>query len=205
MEKLSGLVLDVFDDPAGEVLKGIFPTYDDVPEVIKTAMPTDSVQLSQLPDDVFALVLHDDDNVVLRKYACIDEGNTCLHVEYFLKTAGKLPIEAQQVAAENLLTACGWYNIDPPEELQKIAVSREKIVGAVAGAKGPNRLAKFHEGLSKIRGRTPEGVSGKVETADDAAAVMSSLMQGKSTKGLDPTGGTAHELGKAFDARKAAG
>jgi hypothetical protein len=45
-----------------------------------------------------------------------------LSVEYFLKTAHKLPSEAQKTAARNLITACGWYGIDPPEELQKIAI-----------------------------------------------------------------------------------
>jgi len=119
MEKLSGLVLDYFDDPRGEVIKQVFPTFEDVPEVIKEAMPMSSVDLSKLPDDVFALVLHDEDTV-LRKYACIDEGNTCLHIEYFVKTAHKLPVEAQKTAAQNLLTACSWYNIDPPRELTQI-------------------------------------------------------------------------------------
>lgn len=120
MEKISGLVLDMFDDPAGEILKQVFPTYDSMPEVVKTAMPLSSVDRAHLPDDVYALVLHND-GVVLRKYACVDEGNTCLSVEYFLKTAHRLPEEAQKVAASNLITACSWYNVDPPAELQKIA------------------------------------------------------------------------------------
>jgi len=120
MEKISGLVLDVFDDPTGEILKQVFPTYDSVPEAVKTAMPLSSVDRASLPDDVFALVLHND-GVVLRKYACVDEGNTCLSVEYFLKTAHRLPLEAQKVAASNLVTACGWYNVDPPESLLTLA------------------------------------------------------------------------------------
>ncbi len=116
MEKISGLVLDVFDDPSGEVMRQIFPTLEAVPETIKTSMPLTSVDRSKLPDDVFALVLHND-GAVLRKYACIDQGNTCLNIEYFLKTAHKLPTVAQQKTAENLLVACGWYGIDPPESL----------------------------------------------------------------------------------------
>lgn len=119
MEKLSGLVLDVFDDPKGEVMKQVFPTFDSIPEVIKEAMPLPSTDRDKLPDDVFALVLHNGDTV-LRKYACVDEGNTCLHIEYFLKTAHKLPVDAQKTAASNLLTACGWYNINPPTELRRL-------------------------------------------------------------------------------------
>jgi hypothetical protein len=36
------------------------------------------------------------------------------------------------VAAQNLVAACGWYDIDPPEELQKIAF--EKVGFGVATA-----------------------------------------------------------------------
>ena len=121
MEKLSGLVLDVYDDAEGEVLKSLFERMDDVPDLIKEAHWITSEERSQLPDDVFSLVLHDGDTQ-LRKFACTDPGNTALSVEYFLKTAHKLPEEAQRVGAENLITACGWYGIDPPEELQKIAI-----------------------------------------------------------------------------------
>jgi hypothetical protein len=120
MEKLSGLVLDVYDDPDGEILRGIFPTYEEVPDLIKEAHQLDSGERDQLPDELFALVLVDEDTV-LRKLACVDAGNTALAVEYFLKTAHKLPLEAQKVAAENLVTACGWYDLEPPEVLGKMA------------------------------------------------------------------------------------
>lgn len=128
MEKLSGLVLDVFDDPGGEVLKQLFPTTDDLPEVLKTAMPLTAVDRSKLPDDVFALVLQDGD-VTLRKYACVDKGNTCLNIEYFLKTAHKLPEDAQKVAADNLFEACRWYDIEPPEDLKKLSTGNIPTVG----------------------------------------------------------------------------
>jgi hypothetical protein len=121
MEKLSGLVLDVYDDPDGEVLREIFPTYESVPEIVKEAHQLTQEERSGLPDDLFALVLLDGDTV-MRKMACVDAGNTALAVEYFMKTAHKLPDAAQKVAAANLLTACGWYDLEPPEELQKVAL-----------------------------------------------------------------------------------
>ena len=121
MEKLSGLVLDVYDDPSGDVFRSIFPTKENVPELLKQAHFITPEERQELPDRVFSLVLHNDGEV-LRKYACTDGGNTALSVEYFLKTASKLPQEAQKVAAENLVEACGWYGIDPPEQLQKIAI-----------------------------------------------------------------------------------
>lgn len=121
MEKLSGLVLDHYDDLSGEVLRSIFPTKESVPDLIKQAHFIQPEERAELPSDVFALELIDGP-VVMRKFACTDPGNTALSVEYFLQTAHRLPAEAQKVAASNLVTACGWYDIDPPEQLQKIAI-----------------------------------------------------------------------------------
>ena len=120
MNKIAGLVLDVYDDPKGEVLRGIFPTADSLPGLVKEASHVTPELREQLPDDVFALVLHDEETTV-RKYACVDGGNTALNVEYFLKTAHKLPEDAQKTAASNLVTACGWYGLVPPKALTHIA------------------------------------------------------------------------------------
>ena len=121
--KTSGLMLDLYDDPRGEVLKAFYPTQHDVPAVVKTASVLNQDALKTLPDDLFALVMHNDDQV-LRKYACFDAGNTAVSVLYFLKTAHKLPGEAQKIAASNLLTACDWYDLEAPEQLSKIASGR---------------------------------------------------------------------------------
>lgn len=128
MEKLSGLVLDVHDDD-GAILRNVFSSFDTVPELIKCAHLMSEEERAELPDTSFALVLHDE-GIMLRKYACIDPGNTALSVEYFLKTAHKLPKEAQKTAAVNLVTACGWYGIDPPEELTKVAVGMGGLMTA---------------------------------------------------------------------------
>jgi hypothetical protein len=129
MKKLSGLVLDPTDDYNGAVLRSIFPTRGAVPALVKTANEKYLTPegRAHLPDDMFALVLRDGD-VTLRKYACVDAGHTALSVEYFLKTAHKLPEEAQKVAASNLCTACDWYDIEPPEALQKIALGLARAV-----------------------------------------------------------------------------
>jgi hypothetical protein len=112
----SGLVLDVYDDFDGSVLRSVYPTREDLPQTVKEAQVLSSEERRTLPDDVFALILVNNGES-LRKYACIDAGGTMLAVEYFLKTAHKLPIEAQKTAAENLCTACGWYNVEVPEKL----------------------------------------------------------------------------------------
>jgi hypothetical protein len=108
MDKLSGLLLDVYDDTTGELFKSIYPDKGEVPELVKSAHLMTEEERRALPDDVFALVLHDGP-VTLRKFACIDPGNLALSMLYFAKTAHKLPKHAQQVAAQNLLTAEGWY------------------------------------------------------------------------------------------------
>jgi len=116
-----GLVLDVFDDFNGATLREIWPTLEDVPAQVKQAHALNSDERAKLPDDVFALVLVDGVEKQ-RKYACVDRGNTELSIQYFLKNAFKLPEEAQKTAAENLKTACSWYEIEPPQELVKIAL-----------------------------------------------------------------------------------
>jgi hypothetical protein len=133
MEKLSGLVLDPADDHDGSVLRSIFPSVEDVPELVKSAEYLDSERRTQLPDELFALVLQDGEES-LRKFACADAGNTVLSLLYFQKTAHKLPQEAQQVAATNLCQACEWYGLTPPSDLQKIAFGLGTALTLATGA-----------------------------------------------------------------------
>jgi hypothetical protein len=135
MQKLSGLVLDVYDDGGGELMRELYPLRGQVPELVKQANLLTPEEYRSLPDDVFALVLRDGD-ITLRKFACIDPGSTALSVDYFLKTAHKLPVEAQKLAAENLMTACGWYGLTPSKALAKtagIGGAVMKGLGAVGG------------------------------------------------------------------------
>jgi len=81
-----------------------------------------------LPDDAYALVLVNGDQV-MKKFATIDSGNTALSVMYFLKTAHKLPEEAQKVAAQNLVAACGWYGLDAPELLKEAGKKKTAFLG----------------------------------------------------------------------------
>ncbi len=118
---LSGLIFDVYDDFRGENLRAIWPSMADVPEKVKQASHLSAEMREQLPDDVFALVLINDGQK-LRKYACVDEGNTQINIEFFLKNAHKLPEVAQVRAAENLKVACAWYGLEVPAALEKIAL-----------------------------------------------------------------------------------
>lgn len=117
--KTAGIILDLYDNPGD--LKTVFSSLDVIPESVKEAHMLTGQERDLLPDDVFALVLLNGEDR-LRKYACVDQGNTELNLVYFIKHGHKLPEVAQKVAAENLITACGWYGIEVPEELQKVAV-----------------------------------------------------------------------------------
>lgn len=162
----SGLVLDLFDDVQGEVLRSIYPTEQDLPEKVKTAHALSSSEREKLPDDAFALVLLNGEQK-LRKFACIDGGNTTLSVNYFLKTAHKLPVEAQKVAAENLIQACGWYDIEVPEALQKLA-----FLGTAMNALTviPTVTGTAHEMKNRLQENKVLGAGGHVVTPDERAA-----------------------------------
>lgn len=171
----SGIVLDVYDDIGGEVLRSVFPEVAQIPVFIKEAHALTPEERVRLPDDAFALVLLNGEEK-LRKYACVDEGNTTLSVLYFLKHAHKLPREARQRVAENLKVACGWYDLDVPEELEKEAISHHKIERIVGRTRASaSRLAKFedkmHEGakrLDGLPGRLGE-IGRKFDNASNAA------------------------------------
>ena len=108
--------LDFYDDH-GALLKQALPDLSEVPDFVKTA-----AQVSK--DDhnnQFALVLIDEDGVVLRKYATADAGNTWLSALYFSLTHTSLPPEAEKVAAANLLMACEAYGIEPPTPVVELS------------------------------------------------------------------------------------
>lgn len=147
MEKLSGLVLDPYDDYNGAVLRSLFPSPAQVPGLIKTAARLTPEHRERLPDDLFAVVLQDGD-LVLRKYAMADAGNTALSVLYFLKTAHRLPVAAQKVAAARLCEACSWYDIQPPKDLQKLAIGVGTVLGAMAA---PTAIAGTAAGIKQNR------------------------------------------------------
>lgn len=136
-------MLDVYDDHDGSVLREVYPTFDDIPATVKEAHVLSAEDRRTLPDDVFALVLVNHGES-LRKYACIDEGSTTLAIEYFVKNAHKLPVNAQQSTAENLVTACGWYGLEAPEPLQKLALG---VGTAVAALTAPALVRGTHEGI----------------------------------------------------------
>lgn len=145
MQKTSGLVLDYYDDAAGSILKDI----EGGQEMAKVAHQLTAEERNNLPDDVFALVAFDGD-VALKKFAAVDRGNTQLSIGYFLKTGHVLPAAAQKVAAMNLVKACGWYGLEPPEQLQKIAFGALGLLGA--GLVLPGAAGEAKRNLQAVKG-----------------------------------------------------
>lgn len=186
--KTSGLVLDIHDDFQGEVLRSIYPALEDIPETVKTARALTAEERETLPDENFALVLLNDGDR-LRKYACIDSGNTTLSLEFFLKTANKLPVEAQKVAAANLLTACAWYGITPSEDFQKLAMGLGALMTALPAvsvlAQAPGQISQGLE-ENKVLGQ-----GGHVVTSDERSALRQAMGKtaAASVGGSDPTSG----------------
>jgi hypothetical protein len=120
----TGEILDFYDDPTGLVLKRKLAAAQ-VPDYVRAAECVTPEKLASLPDDAFALVLVDQGKK-LRKYACVDQGNTALSVIYFLDNQGKLTKEAQYVAATNLCVACEAFGVEPPLLLKAAAKTQKK-------------------------------------------------------------------------------
>ena len=147
----SGLVLDLYDDTEGEVLRTLFPTMGSLPERVKTAAALDFSERERLPDDVFALVLVDGGQK-LRKYACHDAGNTELSSAYLLKTGHRMAPEAERLAAHNICEAYGWYGMEPSAELQKLALGVGTAISALTAIpviKGTHQQVKENLGAVK--------------------------------------------------------
>ena len=187
----AGLVLDLYDNPSD--LRSIFPSVDVVPEQVKVAHRLSSEELSALPDDVFALVLMNGDDR-LRKFACIDEGNTMLNVAFFVKNGHKLPAEAQKTAAANLKMACAWYGLEVPEEIEKVALGLGTLTTAltlpsvVHGTAGQMRgnLAAAHAAGNVVM--TPHEQSRLGALMKSAEASGTSLMPAQDPGGLSDVG-----------------
>jgi len=126
--KTAGVVLDFYDDLEGALLKRSFPTAETLPEVIKVAHILSSEERDILRDDAFALVMKNDGKMI-RKFACVDPGNTLLSALYLAENADRLPEEAVKVAAANIGQACSFFGL-PIESLEKIAGRKEQATAA---------------------------------------------------------------------------
>ena len=171
---LTGSIIDFYDDPTGQILKQKL-NHEDIPDFVKEASFLLPETRGKLPDDVFALVAIDRGEK-LRKYACTDKGNTALSVLYFLENRDKLPAEAQKVAAANLCEACGWYDMDPPDPLLKVAGWFDKAKSVASAVKSKTQDV----------GRAAQEAGGKVKAkVRSRAAALDNRVQSRINKEVE--------------------
>lgn len=158
MKTLSGLVLDRYDDVDGALAN------ERIAALEKTARRFTHDELERLPDETFAVIL-EDSGQVFKKYSMADAGNLGLSIEYFMANGHKLPVEAQKVAAANLLRGCSWYGVEPPQmgELEKIAIGLMNL--AITAATVPGSAREAQSRIQAIKGApgimTPQQVTAK--------------------------------------------
>lgn len=172
--KTAGIILDLYDNPGD--LKSIFPSLDVVPESVKMAHLLTADERDRLPDDAYAVVLLNGEDR-LRKYACIDQGNTELSLAYFAKHGHKLPVEAQKVAAENLAIACEWYGIEVPDFIQKEALLNAAMTALTAPALIKGTAQKMKGNVAAVNAG-----GGSVVTPQQQQA-MGAMMKGAEVSG----------------------
>lgn len=123
--KTAGVVFDFYDDPSGELVKTAFPTIKTLPESIKQAHILSSEERDVLRDEAFALIMSNEGKV-LRKFACVDAGNTLLSCLYFEENAQRLPEEAVKVAALNLASFCNDFGFEPTDFVKMAAAGHSR-------------------------------------------------------------------------------
>ncbi|CAB4131687.1 hypothetical protein UFOVP276_80 [uncultured Caudovirales phage] len=145
-----GTIIDFYDDPSGSILKTKV-AHAQLPDYVRSANYQTEEKLASLPDDAFALIMVDNGKA-MRKFACVDKGNTALSTMYFLETKDRLPEEAQKVAAANLFGYCLAFGIKPPSQLEKVA----------------NQVPKLKEKKGDLIGSTVMPLQSNPNKADDA-------------------------------------
>lgn len=168
--KTAGVVLDMYDDQ-GALLPSL-TNLAEIPDFVKNAAVLDHEQLSELPNDAFALAALDGDTL-LRKFATVDPGNTWVSTQYFLSQRGYLPKTAQVHVAARLLGAHDAHRLPPPPELVKVALELGATQGdtEVADVTGQEPTPVFEqEKVAEehlILGKFPVRTYDEVKTASD--------------------------------------
>lgn len=198
--RIAGIILDIYDDPKGLVLREkLARSGEELPEKLASSQVLDHEELDQLPDRLFALVAANNGQL-LRKFAMHDEAHLATSILYFLERGHVLPEEAQKTAAQNLVNACAWYDMDPPEPLVKVALFDKLMTGAGAlmsaadmAGRASSAAARHRQTMNafraaqtvgaKVAGRTIDAanLTGDVASGDDGLAL------GTAKKMSDPT------------------
>lgn len=158
----AGVVLDFYDDVSGSLVKKAKAGMDrpgDLADTLGDFHFLTPDERDVLRDEAYALVVHNEGKV-LRKFACVDSGNTVLSVLYFMENWDKLPTEAVKTAAANLQEWCGEYGLPVPSLVKMAAVSgmsrsrdpvRQPVVGEDADWAQRTNLVSIRGGADSGR------------------------------------------------------
>lgn len=194
--RTAGVVLDFYDDLTGEVVRSTWPTQGTVPEIVKEAHYLSPEEREILRDEGYALIL-ENEGKVLRKFACVDEGNTLLSALYLERTHEKLPAEAVKVAAVNILEAFDRFELPVPAFLKvaaKTGMGRKRDPMQQAYA-GEDADWAQRTNLNSVQGNQP---SGRVA---ESAAVLKTAGVFKEGYYGDVGGHVSHVGGEVFAVR----
>ena len=127
MFKLANQVIDIYDDTSKEgMLK--------LAKLNPTCNVISAEERAKLGDHDFALTVITKKAAKLNRYPIYDTDSTWLSNQYFDMYSHRLPVEAQKIAAQNLMVACAKFKVAPSDAIVKLA-SGKKSEGVLANAK----------------------------------------------------------------------
>lgn len=184
----AGLVFDIYDDSDRQILSAIFEEAAP-PEKVASSSLLSPEELNSLPDHVFAVVADNGNGRPLRKYAMHDEPHLKLSVLYFCESGQLFPEETQKLAARNLVRGCRWYDVEPPEDLVKMA-----FVGVtkIADLTGSNIMPK-----GALKGSVAQGTA-KASAPSVKTAASPAVTTAIADRFIDDTWEHAEDL-SSFD------
>jgi hypothetical protein len=159
--RIAGIVLDIYDDPRGLVLRNkLAALKQKLPTKLAASRLLTTDELEELPDRLFGLVATNHGNV-LRKYAMHDPEHTTISILYFLECGHLLPDDVQAKVASNLVVGCSWYDLQPPTDLIKKAMIGKALTvgfGAMDMAhRARSGSEKAHERMDEFRAAQASG------------------------------------------------
>jgi len=120
MLKLANQVIDIYDDTSREGMKKLA-------KLNPSCNVLTSQERARLGDHDFALTVITKQASKLNKFPIADRDSTWLSNQYFDMNAHKLPVDAQKIAAQNIMVACAKFKVEPSETLKKFAQSDVKL------------------------------------------------------------------------------
>ncbi len=190
--KTAGVVIDFYDDPNGTLLRRLYPTIEELPEVVKEAHILTPEEHGVLRNEAYALILHDEGKQ-LRKFACVDPGNTFLAALYFHENADKLPQEAVKVAAANIAAFCQEFDMEPTDFLKMasaegggMTLTDDKKDNPPSEKNPIRQTTKANQSPERVTTRTSDGSGAPIVGENLASTLWPKVANVVDVSGLEP-------------------